>query len=391
MKYCFIKHGDVVHEWPAWKSGQKGTFPDSLVPNVQEFEEIVGDQSMLVLSNGNEDRELVDGNYHFVTIKGTGHRGLMYWIGYARNLWKVWKRLGTYKPDVSVFLSADLRLCVAALYHTLYGGKLLPTLAVIPVAPGARGTDKLISRLVLRTLASPGIPVILSIGPAPGRQVRQKIAEPKEIWEYWPSFPRKEVNFRQKVEFAKDERFRVFFVGRLTEDKGIFEFLEMAELLREEIPSLHMVVIGDGPARTEAEQRCRKLGLGQVVTFLGHKPARMLFSYFATGQILVVPTRASFPEGCCRASMEGILGRVVPVASSVGGLVDNIEDGKTGYLVPPDRPDMFVDRILTLYHDPELRNLMRRNAEEKREFLLNPPDTLVTCVRRFTDEFCQCK
>ena len=388
MRFCFVKHGEVTLEWKSLKSGNVGDFPDGLVPYIQEFAGIAGQEPALVLAIGSTDLELVDGNVRVVTIRGLGQRGIKFWFDHFRGLWRMWRELVRFRPDLSIVLTPDLKICVAWVYHTWHGGQVLPALAGTPLPQSPGRFARIVGNLVLRTLNSPRVPVVLSRGCAPGRMVREKLGDHKEIWEFWPQYPRAQVESREEVELSQDGRFRVFFVGRIIREKGIFEVLEMAMSLRKEIPSLHVVVIGDGPDRQEAEQRCRELNLEGVVTFLGHKPAKMLFSYFATGEVLVVPTHASFPEGTCKACIEGVLGGLIPVASSVGGLVDNVDDGVTGYLVPASRTDLFVERILHLYRNPELRAQMRNNAEKKRQFFLNPPNTLPTCVRRFVEHYC---
>jgi len=386
MRYCFMKMGDVVGEWQALKTGRSDMLSDSLVPKLQELVEIAGDQPMLVLALGPTDREFTENCHRFVTIKNGGNSRLVFWKNHFVALRRAWRHMRRFRPDLTVVLGPDLRLWLAAQYHRRYGGRVLPALEGAPMAEDARGSAKLVGKIALRTMSREDIPVILSIGPGPGRMVEQMMRTEKQIQVYWPIFPRHLVETREQTKFHGDDRFRVFFVGRVTLGKGIFTFIRIISELAREIAHLHAVVIGEGPDRRDAERLCKELGLQTVVDFVGHKPARMMFSYFAAGHVLVVPTRGSLSEGCCRVSMEGILGGIVPVASSVGGLVDNIEDGKTGFLVPPDRIDLFVERILTLYRKPELRLQMIRNAEEKRKFFLNPPDTLVTCVRRFVEE-----
>lgn len=383
MRLCFIKHGNVTDEWESLKTGSIGDFPDGIVPYIQEFAIIAGNKPTLVLAIGSRNCERVDGSIRLVSLRNHGSHGARYWWEYARALCQIWRKLRAFRPDLTIVLSPSLSLCVASFYHARYGGRVLPALAGIPMAQEANVFHRSAGSLVVRTLRSSRIPVILSRGKAPGRMVREKVGNHKQIWEFWPQYPLDRIRYRKEVEFSRDEKFRIFFVGRVAEEKGIFELLEMAVQLTNVIPSLHVVVIGDGPDREGAELRCRDLRLDGVVTFLGHKPCQELFSYFATGDILVVPTRASFPEGICKACIEGILGGLIPVASSVGGLIDNVDDGETGYLVPADRSDLFVDRILRLYRDPKLRECMRANAQKKREFFLNPPETLVTCVRRF--------
>lgn len=54
------------------------------------------------------------------------------------------------------------------------------------------------------------------------------------------------------------------FCGRFTEEKGVWDAIEIARALRERMPSARLVMIGDGPLREPAAERARELGLENV-------------------------------------------------------------------------------------------------------------------------------
>jgi glycosyltransferase involved in cell wall biosynthesis len=113
-----------------------------------------------------------------------------------------------------------------------------------------------------------------------------------------------------------DEPPHVLFVGRLSEEKGVPELLEATE-------GLPRVIVGDGPLRD---------GVSDAVGFV---PPSELGPYFERAAVVVCPSRR---EGYGVAAREAMAhGRPV-VASAVGGLLDAVEDGVTGLLVPPRDP-----------------------------------------------------
>jgi len=110
-----------------------------------------------------------------------------------------------------------------------------------------------------------------------------------------------------------DEPPHVLYAGRLSEEKGVRELARAAE-------GLPLVVVGDGPLRSLFP---RATGL---------VPPREVGGFYERAAIVVVPSRR---EGYGVAAREAMAyGRAV-VATRVGGLVDAVEDGVTGVLVPP--------------------------------------------------------
>ena len=126
-----------------------------------------------------------------------------------------------------------------------------------------------------------------------------------------------------------DEPPHVLYVGRLSEEKGVRELAAAAA-------GLPLVVVGDGPLRTL---------LPQTVGFV---PPGELGPYYERASIVVVPSRR---EGYGVAAREAMAhGRPV-VASAVGGLVDAVEDGVTGLLVPPRDPPALREALVRLLAD----------------------------------------
>jgi glycosyltransferase involved in cell wall biosynthesis len=103
----------------------------------------------------------------------------------------------------------------------------------------------------------------------------------------------------------------VLFVGRLSEEKGILEFLEATR-------GMPRVVVGDGPLRK------------QVPEAVGFVPHDELGSYYERAAVVCVPSRREGYGVVAREAMA--YGRPV-LATSVGGLVDAVEDDQTGLVV----------------------------------------------------------
>jgi glycosyltransferase involved in cell wall biosynthesis len=134
----------------------------------------------------------------------------------------------------------------------------------------------------------------------------------------------------------------VLFVGRLSEEKGVLELVEATA-------GLPRVVVGDGPLRE------------RVPDAVGFLPPAKLGPYYERAAVVACPSRR---EGYGVAAREAMAyGRPV-VASSVGGLLDAIEDGVTGVRVPPRDPAALRAALESLLADPERRRSLGAAARE---------------------------
>lgn len=121
-------------------------------------------------------------------------------------------------------------------------------------------------------------------------------------------------------------------VGRLSEEKGHICLVNaFAELLKAGASS-RLVLAGDGPLRDVIESRCRELGIADRVRITGWVTGDQVRQLLLESRALVLP---SFAEGLPVVLMESLaLGRPV-VSSWVAGVPELVDDGKSGWLVPP--------------------------------------------------------
>ncbi|MBL9051529.1 MAG: glycosyltransferase family 4 protein [Tabrizicola sp.] len=144
---------------------------------------------------------------------------------------------------------------------------------------------------------------------------------------------------------------RIAFVGRLDPVKGALLLVEaMAQVLRTH-PDATLSLAGDGPARAPAEARARALGIEGAVHFLGYLSQGQVAELLDQSDMLVLP---SFAEGLPVVYMEALASRIPVVASRVAGVQELVEDGVTGYTVPPGDVVSLADRIARLMSDPAL-------------------------------------
>ena len=148
---------------------------------------------------------------------------------------------------------------------------------------------------------------------------------------------------------------RVAFVGRLDPVKGALLLVEaMAGVLKSH-PDATLTLAGDGPARAPAEARATELGIVGAVRFVGFMTQGQVADLLANSDMLVLP---SFAEGLPVVYMEALASRIPVVASRVAGVQELVEDGVTGFAVPPGDVATLIDRMIRLMDDPELARRM---------------------------------
>ncbi len=147
----------------------------------------------------------------------------------------------------------------------------------------------------------------------------------------------------------------VTYIGRLEPWKGAGSFLEIARLVRKDLPGTVFRIAGDGSLRKEMQAAAADLG--RSVEFLGEVEHDRIADLLRSSSVLVLP---SFIEGLPTVCLEALACGVPVVASETGGTSEVVIDGQTGFLCPAERPAAFAERVLTLLHDPALRGRMGR-------------------------------
>ncbi len=141
----------------------------------------------------------------------------------------------------------------------------------------------------------------------------------------------------------------VIYAGRLEREKGVDVFLAAVAMVREQHPALRVLIVGEGAFSAELQKQSNTLNLSKHVQFLGYLTRAELEALSDSAWVQVVPSLWAEPFG--NVTTEAMMRGTAVIASAVGGQLDIVDDGKTGYLIPPNDVDALVDRLLTLLAD----------------------------------------
>jgi glycosyltransferase involved in cell wall biosynthesis len=142
-------------------------------------------------------------------------------------------------------------------------------------------------------------------------------------------------------------------VSRLAWKKGMRHLLAAVPRLLEVLADLRVIIVGDGPLRSELAAQASALGVEKHIAFLGSRSDAL--ELLSTFDVFVLPSEI---EGMSNALLEAMaVGRPV-VATDVGGNPEVVVDGETGFVVPPADPDRLAAAILKLLQAPDMAREM---------------------------------
>jgi glycosyltransferase involved in cell wall biosynthesis len=170
------------------------------------------------------------------------------------------------------------------------------------------------------------------------------------------------VKFRRAQHPPDSGPTRVLSVGRLIEAKGHAALLDAIGLVRTEGVDARLTVIGDGPQRAALESLSARRGLEGAVTLAGSIGQDEIAAAYAATDIFCL---ASFAEGLPVVLIEAMAMEIPVIATRIAGIPELIEDGVSGLLVTPGRPDQLADALAVLSRDPRRRRAIGIAAHAK--------------------------
>jgi len=110
--------------------------------------------------------------------------------------------------------------------------------------------------------------------------------------------------------------------------KRITDCIEIIARIKNE-SDVRLVMCGDGPERLDAEALAARLGVGNLVRFVGKQPQSQVREYLSVADLLLLPSQS---ESFGLTALEAMACEVPVIATRVGGIPELVEDGGCGYL-----------------------------------------------------------
>ena len=152
----------------------------------------------------------------------------------------------------------------------------------------------------------------------------------------------------------------ILFLGRITEEKGVFELISAFKKIKH-IENKALLVVGDFENKIEASIRAHaETSSLEKIIFTGYtnKPEQ----YIAIADVLCLP---SYREGFGTVVIEAGAMGVPTIGSRIYGLTDAIIDGVTGVLVEPKNVVQLTELLVSILEDKFLRKTLGENAKNR--------------------------
>lgn len=152
------------------------------------------------------------------------------------------------------------------------------------------------------------------------------------------------------------------FVARFLQEKGVYEFIQAAKIVKEKFPDTHFYMLGDldvfnpGSLSTEKFNQLKNSG---IIELPGH--VDNVQDWLAKASVFVLP---SYREGFPRSTQEAMaMGRAV-ITSDVPGCRETVVDGVNGFLIPARASADLAERMFRFLQNPELITIMGTASHE---------------------------
>jgi phosphatidylinositol alpha-1,6-mannosyltransferase len=176
--------------------------------------------------------------------------------------------------------------------------------------------------------------------------------------------PRKRIPARDK----ESHGYQILSVGRLVERKGFHCLIEAVGMLKEELPAIQAVIVGNGPYGDVLREKTTSLGLEDRVFIKESVEDEELSRLYRESDLFVLAhmmLENGDTEGCPTVFSEASGCGLPVIGGTQGGADTVIVDGVTGYIVDARDISTLAARIREILRDPELADTMARAGMEK--------------------------
>jgi glycosyltransferase involved in cell wall biosynthesis len=308
------------------------------------------------LENG-RDSEILDR----ARLAGIAHQGIR--MASPLDI-KAWRNLKRIVRDEAVDL-----LCVHGYKSTVMGAWIHKTLSV-PTLAFSRGYTaenakvafyEFLDRLALRLVSG-----VVCVSEGQRRRLEALGVRARHVWVVHNAVSTPaSVHDLQTARRSVLKRFELpvdsllcVSAGRLSPEKGHKDLLGAIAAMGEQAFGCSFLLCGDGPCRNALERQAHALGIWERVRFAGF--ISDIQDVFQVMDLLVLPSHS---EGLPNVVLEAFACGKAVVATSVGGVPELVENGRSGILVPPGQPGVLAEAIVRCITEPSLREAYGRAGQ----------------------------
>jgi colanic acid/amylovoran biosynthesis glycosyltransferase len=173
------------------------------------------------------------------------------------------------------------------------------------------------------------------------------------------------LNFFKRTHNLKKngKKIRILSVGRLVPEKGYYYALNAIKKIIERNPSLDITynIVGDGPLKNDIKKIIKEKGIEENVFLLGCKNSKQIRDYYNESDIFLL---TSVSEALPVVVLEAAACELPIVATDVGSVSEEVEDGESGYLVESGNVKEIYKKLNILVSDSKKRRSLGRRGRK---------------------------
>lgn len=161
--------------------------------------------------------------------------------------------------------------------------------------------------------------------------------------------------------FNTEDRY-IVSARRLLHSKGIDILIKSFSRISSEFPNLKLYIIGDGPELNSLINLTKKLYIENKVIFTGNQSYDKMIAYLKSSIAHICPSRG---EGGGLINFEAQASGTVAIGSDVGGIIEYIDDKKTGLIFKSEDETQLYKVLFSVLTDSLLRNMILNTVSKK--------------------------
>ena len=166
-------------------------------------------------------------------------------------------------------------------------------------------------------------------------------------------------NFKINKHFGERKNL-VGYIGRLSEEKGILNFLDAIPLIFKKLDDVKIVIGGDGPLKNDVINFINKNGFNDKIQFTGLISHDKLPEYLNELKLVVIP---SYIEGLPTIILESMACGTPILAAPVGGIPGIIKDNLTGFIMENNSPECICENVVRSLSCSEHEKIIKRSLK----------------------------
>ena len=215
---------------------------------------------------------------------------------------------------------------------------------------------KMLFKFILRTSD-----IIIVNSNATADQFRSSESKIKVIYNAVDVEEFKNPNPFPNISGVKSTDWLVTVVGSLQKRKAQDDAIKAVKIAKEAIPNIKLLLVGDGSEefKNYLKEMASKLNISDNVIFTGYRDD--VPTILRHCKLLLMP---SWNEPFGRVVIEAMAAGIPVIGVNSGGVKEIIQDGITGYLIPPKKPLKIAEKMIYLFHHPDLAKEMGNKGKK---------------------------